>query len=243
MKEQIKYLEQRFCIRTITKRNDQVDKLAKEAAEMDGGQRYIWHTVDLYYMTDKEQVEEKEINKLITMKYKKQYSAKVYDNSGWGGLAQVDKKISNAIFTENSIDYMRLQQNLWRLRNNCLPNHARQYMKYRKCPKDDSITIMRALLNCTPECEETEKCRQNGTIADITHMWTCRSNTQERGKYEVRIEEIMEQIGGTKDDLGQWIPEAADQQELDFGAKDIDKAKANKAETGPAKGKKDYLIA
>ena len=180
MKEQVEYLKSRFCLKTIIKKNDRVDTLAKKAAERDGGERHIWNTVDQYYMTNKEEVEEKDVNKIITNIFQRRYSEKTYNNSGWGGLAGVHKKMSNMIFTKNSVQYMKIQQYMWRMRNNCLPNHARQYMKYRDCPKDDSMAIMRALLNNTPECEETDACRAKGVVADLSHMWTCPSYSKQR---------------------------------------------------------------
>jgi hypothetical protein len=229
MKEQVTYLKNRFCLKTVIRNNEKVDLLAKEGAEMDGGARWIWNTVDQFYMTDEEQVEETDINKLITTKYNKRYSDKAYDNSGWGGLADVHRKVSNIIFTKNSVYFMKIQQIMWRLRNNCLPNHARQYMKYREHPKDDSMAIMRALLNNTPECEETEECREKGTIADITHLWTCRSNKRERAEYEAWVNDIVKPLRSSVEDLTKWIPGADDQEELDFGAIDVDEEKAGRA--------------
>jgi hypothetical protein len=229
MKEQVTYLKERFNLETIIRRNKQVDELAKIAAARDGGTRHMWHTIDQYYMTDEEQIEEKEVNKLIVEIYKRRHSAKAYGNSGWGGLAGVHRAMSNKIFTKNSVFYMKIQQYMWRLRNNCLPNHARQYMKYRNMPKDDSMAIMRALLNNTPECEETKTCRDRGTIADITHMWTCPSNKQLVKEYEDWIDEIMKLLGGRKEDVPRWTLEISDQPELDFSAEEIDQQKAQKA--------------
>ena len=238
MKEQVEYLEERFCLETIIAKNDEVDKLAKKAAERDGGERRIWNTVDQFYMTDKEQVEEKDINKIITLKYKRKYKEKVYNNSGWGGLAKVHKKMSNIIFTKNSVHYMKLQQTMWRMRNNCLPNHARQFMKYRDMPKDDSMAIMRALLNNTPECEEADECRQMGTIADIAHMWMCPDNREERNEYEVKIKEIIKTLGKTDEIIEQWTPRERDRDELDFSATEIDteRAKREKSKRDKRKG-------
>merc|ERR1712127_941222 len=93
---------------------------------------------------------------------------------------------------------MKIQQYMWRMRNNCLLNHARQYMKYRDSPKDDSMAIMRALLNNTPECEETDACKEKGVVADLSHMWTCPSYSKQRKEGIDNIVDIIKSIGGKK---------------------------------------------
>merc|ERR1712127_717339 len=132
---------------------------------------------------------------------------------------------------------MKIQQYMWRMRNNCLLNHARQYMKYRDSPKDDSMAIMRALLNNTPECEETGSCKAKGVVADLSHMWTCPSYSNQRDERIINILNIIKSLGGMKGTMEAWFPAMEDQQEMDFGADEIDEEKVEKSKKRKEKKK------
>ena len=83
MKEQIENLKEIFNISAIKKGNSKADELAKEGADKDTGERRIWNTVDKYYLRDRDQVEEREVNEIITKIYRRRIRDKVGNNSGY----------------------------------------------------------------------------------------------------------------------------------------------------------------
>jgi hypothetical protein len=203
MKKQVKNLRTRFKIKTIIRHNDQVDELAKAAAEKDTMERKIWDTAEKYIIMNEGQLEEGSINKIIIEKFVGKYKSKTQNNSGWGSMSNIDTRWSNDIFLGKTPEEMSSQQFIWKLRNNCLYIPARQFMRYRTQPLDCVSALSRSILNPTPECED---CTNSNPVCDMNHMWTCPSNRVRVTKYEREIRGKLKKID-PEEKIPLWAPQ------------------------------------